>query len=123
MTERRTIDPTNLTAIDVHVHLEAPKSGNAADEAAMKYFGDGDVAREGPAIVDYYRARRMACVLFTVDERLTGRRQVSNDVVVELRARANPDVDHPVREPRSDSWPRSRARGEAAGRAMDISAG
>jgi predicted TIM-barrel fold metal-dependent hydrolase len=91
MTERRTIDPTHLTAIDVHVHLEAPKSGNAADEAAMKYFGDGDVAREGPAIVDYYRARRMACVLFTVDERLTGRRQVSNDVVVEL-ARANPDV-------------------------------
>ena len=35
MTAGRTIDPTQLTAIDVQFHLEAPKSGNAADEAAM----------------------------------------------------------------------------------------
>ena len=91
MTARRTIDPTHLTAIDVHVHLEAPKSGNAADAAAMKYFGDPGTARDGAALVEYYRARQMACVLFTVDERLTGRAQVSNDVVIEL-ARANPDV-------------------------------
>ena len=44
---RRTIDPTNLTAIDVHVHLEAPTSGNAADEAATKYFGDSGAPRDG----------------------------------------------------------------------------
>src|SRR5690606_35294564 len=85
------IDPTRLTAIDVHVHLEAPKSANAAETAATKYFGDSGAARDGAALVDYYRSRQMACVLFTVDERLTGRPQVSNDTVVEL-AQANPDV-------------------------------
>jgi predicted TIM-barrel fold metal-dependent hydrolase len=85
------IDPTGLSAIDVHVHLEAPKTTNAADAAASKYFGDSGAARDGAALVDYYRSRKMACVVFTVDERLTGRPQVSNDAVVDL-ARANPDV-------------------------------
>jgi predicted TIM-barrel fold metal-dependent hydrolase len=85
------IDPAALTAIDVHVHLEAPKSDNAADAAAAKYFGDSGAARDGSALVEYYRSRRMACVLFTVDERLTGRPQMSNDAVLEL-AHANPDV-------------------------------
>jgi predicted TIM-barrel fold metal-dependent hydrolase len=85
------IDPTTLTAIDVHVHLEAPKSANAAEAAAAKYFGDSGAARDGASLVDYYRSRHMACVLFTVDERLTGRPQVSNDAVLEL-ARAHPDV-------------------------------
>ena len=85
------LDPTALTAIDVHVHLEAPKTSNAADAAASKYFGDSGAARDGAALVDYYRSRNMACVVFTVDERLTGRPQVSNDAVINL-ARANPDV-------------------------------
>ena len=85
------LDPTALTAIDVHVHLEAPKTSNAADAAASKYFGDSGAARDGAALVDYYRSRNMACVVFTVDERLTGRPQVSNDAVIDL-ARANPDV-------------------------------
>lgn len=91
MTTTLKIDPAALTAIDVHVHLEAPKSDNAADAAAAKYFGDSGAARDGSALVEYYRSRRMACVLFTVDERLTGRPQMSNDTVLEL-AHANPDV-------------------------------
>lgn len=91
MTTTLKIDPAALTAIDVHVHLEAPKSDNAADAAASKYFGDSGAARDGSALVEYYRSRRMACVLFTVDERLTGRPQMSNDAVLEL-AHANPDV-------------------------------
>src|SRR5436190_23616155 len=91
MSASRTIDPAALTAIDVHVHLEAAKSGNPADAAALKYFGDTGVARDAAALADYYRSRHMACVLFTVDERLSGRAQVSNDAVIEL-ARANPDV-------------------------------
>ena len=85
------IDVSSLTAIDVHVHLEAPASDNAADAAASKYFGDSGAARDGDALVEYYRSRRMACVLFTVDERLTGRPQVSNDTVLEL-GRKHPDV-------------------------------
>ena len=91
VTTRQAIDPTTLTAIDVHVHLEAPKTGNAAEAAASKYFGDSGAPRDGAALVEYYRSRRMACVLFTVDERLTGRPRMSNDAVLEL-ARANPDV-------------------------------
>lgn len=85
------LDPTALVAIDVHVHLEAPKAANAADAAAAKYFGDSGADRDGQALVDYYRSRKMACVLFGVDERLTGRAQVSNDTVADL-ADANPDV-------------------------------
>jgi predicted TIM-barrel fold metal-dependent hydrolase len=84
------IDPAQLTAIDVHVHLETPKS-NDADAAASKYFGDSGAPRDGAALADYYRSRKMACVLFTVDERLTGRAHLSNEAVIEL-AQANPDV-------------------------------
>jgi predicted TIM-barrel fold metal-dependent hydrolase len=84
------IDPAQLRAIDVHVHLETPK-GNDADAAALKYFGDSGAPRDGAALADYYRSRKMACVLFTVDERLTGRAHLSNEAVIEL-AQANPDV-------------------------------
>ena len=84
------IDPAQLTAIDVHVHLETPKS-NDADAAASKYFGDSGAPRDGAALAEYYRSRKMACVLFTVDERLTGRAHMSNEAVIEL-AQANPDV-------------------------------
>jgi predicted TIM-barrel fold metal-dependent hydrolase len=84
------IDPAHLTAIDVHVHLETPTS-NAADAAASQYFGDSGAPRDGNALAEYYRSRKMACVLFTVDERLTGRAHLSNEAVVEL-ARAHPDV-------------------------------
>ena len=84
------INPAQLTAIDVHVHLETPKS-NDADAAASKYFGDSGAPRDGAALADYYRSRKMACVLFTVDERLTGRAHLSNEAVIVL-AQANPDV-------------------------------
>jgi predicted TIM-barrel fold metal-dependent hydrolase len=87
----RAIDISALSAIDVHVHLEAPSSGTAAELAASKYFGDSGADRDGEALVDYYRSRRMACVLFTVDERLTGRRQLPNQAVIDL-ALAHPDV-------------------------------
>jgi predicted TIM-barrel fold metal-dependent hydrolase len=82
---------SELTAIDVHVHLEPAKSGTDAETAATKYFGDSGAERGGAALVDYYRSRKMACVLFGVDERLTGRPRVSNDEVADLAA-ANPDV-------------------------------
>jgi uncharacterized protein len=84
-------DPSQLTAIDVHVHLEAPSGSSVADAAAQKYFGDSGAARDAAGLVEYYRSRKMACVLFGVDERLTGRPQVSNDAVADLAA-AHPDV-------------------------------
>jgi uncharacterized protein len=90
MTTPMAINPAQLTAIDVHVHLETPQS-NDADAAASKYFGDSGAPRDGAALAEYYRSRKMACVLFTVDERLTGRAHLSNEAVIEL-AQAHPDV-------------------------------
>ena len=38
-------------------------------------------------LAEYYRSRRMAFVVFTVDERLTGRRHVTNDDVLQFAAK------------------------------------
>jgi uncharacterized protein len=85
------IDTAALTAIDVHVHLEAPAEGTAADAAARAYFGDSGAARDAEGLAQYYRSRRMAFVIFSVDERLSGRPQLPNEVVADFAA-ANADV-------------------------------
>ena len=87
------IDPSRLAAFDVHVHLEHQGNAAAADEHAQKYFG-ATASRDWSALADYYRSRNMACVVFTVDERLSGRPQVSNDAVVQFAA-DNPDIAIP----------------------------
>ena len=79
-----------LVAIDTHVHIESQLPGNAADDAARKYFGAGKTPTTAE-LVDYYRSRKLACVVFSVDEQLTGRAQVPNDDVLEL-ASENSDV-------------------------------
>jgi predicted TIM-barrel fold metal-dependent hydrolase len=84
------LDLDRLTAIDVHVHLEHAGAPSAADAAAAKYFGDG-AERDWTTLAEYYRSRRIGCVVFTVDESLTGRPQVSNDAVAEFAA-ANADI-------------------------------
>jgi predicted TIM-barrel fold metal-dependent hydrolase len=80
------LDVDSLVAIDVHVHLEHTGELSAADEGARKYFGARGAARDWKAIAEYYRSRRIGCVVFTVDEKLTGRPQVSNDAVAEFAA-------------------------------------
>ena len=85
MTSRIGIDPGPLAAIDVHVHLEVDKRSEA-DAAARKYFGNPGAPRDPAGLADYYRSRNMAFVVFTVDERLTGREQVTNDEVVRFAA-------------------------------------
>ena len=87
------INASTLTAIDVHVHLEHTGEATAADAAAKQYFGAGAQA-DWTALADYYRSRKMACVVFTVDERITGRPQVSNDAVAEFAAK-NADIAIP----------------------------
>jgi predicted TIM-barrel fold metal-dependent hydrolase len=87
------INASALAAIDVHVHLEHTGEATAADAAAKQYFGEGAGA-DWNALADYYRSRRMACVVFTVDERITGRPQVSNDAVAEFAAK-NADIAIP----------------------------
>ena len=89
----RRFDVEALAAIDVHVHLEHRGARVEADAAAAKYFGkqaDGDWG----ALAEYYRSRKMACVVFGVDERLSGRPRVSNEEVLEFAA-ANADVALP----------------------------
>jgi predicted TIM-barrel fold metal-dependent hydrolase len=92
MTKPGMLDPTRLVAIDTHVHLESEAAGTTAtDAAARQYFGADSVARDPESIAAYYRARNMACVVFSVDERLTGRPPVPNETVARFAA-DNPDV-------------------------------
>jgi predicted TIM-barrel fold metal-dependent hydrolase len=92
------LDVGALTAIDVHTHAETDGCGHHSlpEElrvGADKYFGvDGG----GPPTLDqlaaYYRERRMAAVVFTVDaEAALGHTRIANETVVE-GARRNADV-------------------------------
>src|ERR1035441_5296953 len=87
------IDVDALSAIDVHVHLE-PVEDNTIDAAAKKYFGDSGAPRDRKGLADYYRSRKIAFVVFAVDERLTGKPRVSNHEVVQF-ARDNSDIAIP----------------------------
>jgi predicted TIM-barrel fold metal-dependent hydrolase len=80
-----------LVAIDTHVHLESHDDGSAVNQAAQKYFGAANQLPSGAGIAAYYRERNMACVVFSVDERLTGRKQLPNDQVASIAAE-NSDV-------------------------------
>jgi len=80
------IDPAPLTAIDVHVHLEAEEASES-DAAARDYFGDSGAPRDPDGLAEYYRSRRMAFVVFTVDERLSGRHHLTNDDVLRFAAK------------------------------------
>jgi len=73
-----------LIALDTHVHIESPPTGNAADEAAKKYFGAANAPTDPQELAQYYRSRKIGCVVFSVDERMTGRPQVPNEEVLAL---------------------------------------
>lgn len=93
MANEKVMDVDRLTAIDVHTHVEHEGEGTETDEAARKYFGEG-APRGRQGMAEYYRSRNIACVIFTVDERLSGRPQVSNDSVLEFAAQ-NRDIMMP----------------------------
>ncbi len=76
-----------MDAIDVHVHLESlAATGTQTDSDARKYFGETKVPRDPQGLAEYYRSRKMAFVVFSVDERLSGRPQVPNDEVAAFAA-------------------------------------
>lgn len=81
----------DLVAIDVHVHLEHTGQQTAADSAAQQYFGDSRAPRDPAGLGAYYRSRKIACVVFSVDEKLSGRAQISNDSVAQF-ASENADI-------------------------------
>jgi uncharacterized protein len=92
MSLRMNVD--DFVAIDVHVHLEHESTPTDTDAAAKKYFGSTVAAQGAQALADYYRSRKMACVVFTVDEHLTGRPHLTNDEILAFAA-ANADIAIP----------------------------
>jgi len=84
------MDINHLVAIDVHVHLEHAGELTAADAQAQKYFGPS-ASRDWNGLADYYRSRQMGCVVFPVDEKITARPVVPNDLAAEFAAR-NKDI-------------------------------
>ncbi len=85
------MDIQHLVAIDTHVHLEHTGPLTAADVQAQRYFGASAAARDWNALAEYYRSRRIGCVVFPVDERLTGRPIVPNDEAARFAAE-HPDI-------------------------------
>jgi uncharacterized protein len=81
----------DLIAIDTHVHLETELEDNAANEAAQKYFGKSGAKANRYELAEYYRSRKIGCVVFTVDERLTGRPPIPNDEIAAFAAE-NSDI-------------------------------
>jgi uncharacterized protein len=105
-----------LVAIDVHTHAEVAADGHASlspelTAAAARYFG-----AQGPRqptideLAEYYRERKIAAVVFTVDaEHATGHPPIANEEVADSCAR-HPDVLIPFAS--IDPW-----RGKAGVRA------
>ncbi|MCX4671517.1 amidohydrolase family protein [Streptomyces sp. NBC_01381] len=92
------MDVADLVAIDVHTHAEVSAKGAASlsaelDTASASYFKvEGDRKPTLPEIAAYYRERRMAAVVFTVDaESATGTAPVPNEEIAEAAAE-HPDV-------------------------------
>ncbi len=90
-------DPAGLVAIDMHVHAEVSTRGTTSlsaelDSAAGAYFKAEHRHPTLPEIAAYYRERKMACVVFTVDaESATGTAPVPNEEIAEA-ALEHPDV-------------------------------
>lgn len=88
----RTLDVTDLVAIDVHVHVEIdadghPSLGPELMEASAKYFKAGNRTPTVAEIAQRYRDLSMAAVVFTVDhEAATGHRPIANEYVAEAAA-------------------------------------
>lgn len=107
------IDLNQISAIDVHTHIEADRHGGfALDQqlldASARYFRTPE--NRTPTIdelADYYRARRIAAVVFTVDATTgLGHPALSSEEIAE-RAAAHADILIPFGS--VDPW-----RGEAA---------
>lgn len=91
-----------LVAIDIHTHAEEPCCGPRDDgydefQAGMARYFRNPAGRDGmlPSVqqtAEYFRERRIGCVIFPVDaERETGFRRYSNEEVARIAAE-NSDI-------------------------------
>jgi predicted TIM-barrel fold metal-dependent hydrolase len=86
------IDPDEVTAIDVHVHVHASVRGGEVDGEFFRQMGDyfhndSAQAHTVPDIADYYRTRNIAAVVFLVD--VVGKAEndtLTNEEIAELAA-------------------------------------
>jgi uncharacterized protein len=89
------IDLDALEAIDMHVHIEVDDHGHNAlpDDlvaAASRYFSTDGPRPDLDSVAAYYRERKMAAVVFTVDaEAKLGHAPVSSAEIAEGAARNN----------------------------------
>ncbi|QBR75201.1 amidohydrolase family protein [Microbacterium sediminis] len=87
------IDLAAIDAIDVHVHIEVDDHGHSSlpadlQEAASKYFRADGPRPDIDGVAEYYRSRRMAAVVFTVDATTNfGHAPLSMDEIVDGAAR------------------------------------
>ena len=76
-----------LVAVDVHVHVEADAEGRTSLPADLlagsaAYFKAQERVSTVPRIAEYYRERRMAAVVFTVDaQAATGHPAISSEEI------------------------------------------
>jgi uncharacterized protein len=106
------VNVDELTAIDVHTHAEISASGHTSlspelEEAKARYFKAGNPHPTIDELAAYYRERRIAAVVFTIDaETATGHPAIPSEEVAESCAK-HPDVLIPFAS--VDPW-----RGQAA---------
>jgi predicted TIM-barrel fold metal-dependent hydrolase len=92
------IDVEAITALDVHVHIEADDHGHFAldrellDASAAYFRADQDRTPTLARIADYYRARNMAAVVFTVDATTNLGHPALSSEEIATQAAANADV-------------------------------
>ena len=85
------IDVDSLVAIDMHTHAEVDGHGHGSLSpelfgASAEYFNtEGNRQPTMPEMAAYYRERKMAAVIFSVDaEYATGHARISNEEVAEV---------------------------------------
>jgi uncharacterized protein len=86
------LDIDSLVAIDIHTHVEVSRDGHDSLSpellsASQRYFDTGGRQATVDGLASYYRERRMAAVVFTVDaEHATGHARISNEEIADACA-------------------------------------
>ena len=91
------LDVENLVAIDMHVHIEVASHGHTSlpqklIDAATAYFRSEPARPTLDEIADYYRERKMAAVVFTVDAQTALGHNPIDSVEIAEGASRNNDV-------------------------------
>jgi len=91
------LDVDAITAIDMHVHVETDGHGHASlppdlEAAASRYFKVDGPRPDVDSIADYYRARKMAAVIFTVDAEINLGHPPLSSAEIAASAAAHNDV-------------------------------